>query len=278
MNFKDASVLEFKGTRAPAGDIEASHWQGGPVDCSTCEYQALRDRPAEQGCEPGHACMQDVYARRIDRFFRWHPEQGDRQLGHVYFEVRAIAARHANVFRLASLMDDPDETVRLQIALRLPQQLLGRMAHDPHREVRIRVAQRLETAELAAMRNDTDYGVREWVARRLPLALLPTMARDPDRAVRLIVAQRLEMPALLILLSDKSPEVRRTVAERLPAPLLPRLMADTDWRVRWEVAQRADPSLLDPLREDDDPLVRQCVLERQDPRQALSLVPGVPHG
>ncbi|MDP3324550.1 MAG: 4Fe4S-binding leucine-rich repeat protein, partial [Hydrogenophaga sp.] len=70
-------LREFKGTRAPAGDIEASHWQGGPVDCSACEYQALRDRAAEQGCEPGHACMQDVYARRIDRFFRWHPEQGD---------------------------------------------------------------------------------------------------------------------------------------------------------------------------------------------------------
>jgi hypothetical protein len=55
-------------------------------------------------------------------------------------------------------------------------------------------------------------------------------------------------------------------------------MADADWRVRWEVAQRADPSLLDPLREDDDPLVRQSVLERQDTRQALSLVPGAPHG
>ena len=44
------------------------------------------------------------------------------------------------------------------------------------------------------------------------------------------------------------------------------------------VAQRADPSQLGPLREDDDPLVRQRVLERQDTRQALSLVPGVPHG
>ncbi len=275
-------LREFKGTRAPAGDIAAMHWQGGPVDCAACEYAALRELPAEQGCEPGHACLQDMYALRIARFFRWHPEQGDRQLGHAYFEVRAIAARHANVFRLASLMDDPDETVRLQIALRLPQQLLGRMARDPHREVRIRVAQRLETTELAAMRNDSDYGVREWVARRLPLALLPPMVRDPDRAVRLILAQRLEMPALLILLHDESPEVRRTVAERLPAPLLPRLIDDEDWRVRWEVAQRADLAQLGPLREDIDPLVRQSVLDRQDQRQdqrqALSLVPGAPHG
>ena len=275
---KDSPLVEFIGTRAPAGDIAAMHWQGGPVDCTSCEFQPLRALPAEQGCEPGHACLQDVYARRIDRFFRWHPALGDSQLGHPYFEVRAIAARHANVFRLASLMDDPDETVRLQIALRLPLHLLGRMARDPHREVRIRVAQRLESAELAAMRNDTDYGVREWVARRIPLALLPTMARDPDRAVRLIVAHRLEMPALLIMLSDSSPEVRRTVAERLPAPLLPRLIDDTDWRVRWEVAQRADPSLLGPLCEDNDPLVRQSAAERLAQRRALSLVPGALHG
>ena len=78
--------------RAPAGDIEAVHWQGGPLDCSACCYVALRELPGELGCEPGHACMQDVYARRIDRFFRWHPELSDDQLTHPYFEVRAIAA------------------------------------------------------------------------------------------------------------------------------------------------------------------------------------------
>ncbi len=249
-------------TRAPAGDIPALHWQGGPVDCAACTYAHLRALQGELGCEPGHACMQDVYARRIDRFFRWHPQFGDAQLAHPYFEVRAIAARHASVFRLMALIDDPDETVRLQIALRLPLGQLGKLVGDPHREVRIRVAQRADAALLAPMRRDPDYGVRELVARRLPLAILPTMADDPDRAVRMRVAQRLEMPALLRMAGDAEPEVRRIVAERLPAALLSRLAADTDWRVRWEVAQRADAAVLAQLKDDEDPEVRRAVCER----------------
>ncbi len=192
--------------RAPAGDIPSLHWQGGPVDCKVCCYAELRALPGEQGCEPGYACMQDAYARRIDRFFRWHPLLGDAQIAHPYFEVRAIAARHASVFRLTTLIDDPDETVRLQIALRLPLAQLSRLANDSHREVRIRVAQRLSPTSLAALRDDPDYGVRELVALRLPLAILPTMAADPDRAVRMRVAQRLEMPALLRMADDAEPE------------------------------------------------------------------------
>ena len=261
--------------RAPAGDIPSQHWQGGPLNCGVCCYADLRGRPGEQGCEPGHACLQDVYARRIDRFFRWHPRLGDEQLTHAYFEVRAIAARHASVFRLPTLIDDPDETVRLQIVLRLPLAQLSRLANDPHREVRIRVAQRLSPTTLATMRNDPDYGVRELVALRLPLAILPTMASDPDRAVRMRVAQRLEMPALLRMTDDSAPEVRRIVAERLPAPLLSRLAFDADWRVRWEVAQRADASTLDLMRDDDDAEVRQAVRERQA-REVTRI--GVAHG
>jgi hypothetical protein len=203
-----ATRMKTTHLRAPPGDIASQHWQGGPVNCGSCCYAELRALPGEQGCEPGHACMQDVYARRIDRFFRWHPRLGDEQLAHAYFEVRAITARHASVFRLTALMDDADETVRLQIALRLPQSQLLRLANDPHREVRICVAQRLPPAALAALRNDPDYGVRELVALRLPLAILPTMALDVDRAVRMRVAQR------------------------LPAPLLSRLVRDDDWRVR----------------------------------------------
>jgi hypothetical protein len=250
------------GARAPAGDIPPLHWAGGPVDCGACGHLALRGLPGERGCEPGHACMQDAYARRIDRFFRWHPGLGDAHLAHPYFEVRAIAARHASVFRLPSLVDDPDETVRLQVALRLPLAQLARLAADPHREVRIRVAQRVAPAVLAAMRQDPDYGVRELVARRLPLAILPTMAADPDRAVRMRVAQRLEMPALLSMADDAAPEVRRIVAERLPAPLLARMRSDEDWRVRWEVAQRADASVLGALRDDEDAEVRRAARER----------------
>ncbi|MBH2010923.1 MAG: hypothetical protein I8H71_14575, partial [Xanthomonadaceae bacterium] len=200
------SALGGTSSRAPAGDIGPQHWQGGPLQCGDCCHAALRTQPGEQGCEPGHACMQDVYARRIDRFFNWHPDLGDAQLEHPYFEVRAIAARHASVFRLLAMVDDPDETVRLQIALRLPLAQLIRLANDPHREVRIRVAQRLSPTALASMRNDEDYGVRELVALRMPLALLPLMASDRDRAVRMRVAQRLEMPALLRMADDTEVE------------------------------------------------------------------------
>ncbi len=129
--------------RAPQDDIAAQHWQGGPIDCGACAYAHLRALGEGAGCEPGYACVQDVYARRIDRFFHWHPECSNAQLAHPYFEVRAIAVRRASVFRLTALMNDPDETVRLQVALRLPQSLLAKLANDPHREVRIRVAQRL---------------------------------------------------------------------------------------------------------------------------------------
>jgi hypothetical protein len=140
--------------------------------------------------------VQDAYARRIDRFFRSHPELANLHLAHGYFEVRAIAARYADVFRLPALMDDPDETVRLQLALRLPQRQLMRMRGDPHREVRIRVAQCLDVEQLASMRDDEDYHVRATVARRLPEALLPTLAADPDLMVRREVARRVPMPAL----------------------------------------------------------------------------------
>lgn len=261
--------------RAPAGDIPALHWQGGPIDCSACACASLREQPGQQGCEPGHACLEDVYARRIDRFFRWHPELGDAHLAHPYFEVRAIAARHASVFRLIAMIDDPDETVRLQIALRLPLAQLTKLTNDPHREVRIRVAQRLSPTLLATMRNDPDYGVRELVAMRLPVAILTILARDPDRAVRMRVAQRLEMPALLRMADDSEAEVRRIVAQRLPTALLARLVSDTDWRVRWEIAQRGDAAVLAALRDDEDSEVRLAVAERRA-RQINGL--GVVHG
>jgi hypothetical protein len=246
----------------PQNDIPAQHWQGGEIDCAACPYTALLQRPERQGCVPGHACMQDVYARRVDRFFRWHPQLSDAQLTHPYFEVRAIAARYGSVFRLSALMADPDETVRLQVALRLPQALLLKMLGDPHREVRIRVAQRLAPSELALMRNDPDYGVRELVAQRLPLALLPMMAFDADRAVRMRVARRLEMPALLRLADDHAPEVRCIVAARLPTGLLQRMASDADWRVRFEVAQRADGATLHAMCHDDEADIRQTVQER----------------
>lgn len=250
--------------RSGTDDIAPLHWQGGPIDCAACPHAALAALPQPQGCQPGHACMQDAYALRIVRFFRWHPELAVQSLTHPYFEVRAIAARHASVFHLPALVNDPDETVRMQVALRLPVTQLAPLAHDPHREVRLRVAHRLSPIGLAALLDDPDYGVRELVARRLPLALLLSLKHDPDRTVRMRVAQRLEMPALLSMANDRESEVRRVVAERLPVDLLAHLVHDRDWRVRWEVARRAPLAVALTLANDPDPEVCAQLAERQE--------------
>ncbi|MEY2687409.1 MAG: hypothetical protein RL375_1607 [Pseudomonadota bacterium] len=240
-------------------DIVALHWQGGPLDCPACPHATLR---ATGGCEPGRSCMQDAYARRIDRFFRSHRELAHRHLDHGYFEVRAIAARYADVFHLPALMKDPDETVRLQIALRLPQRLLLEMRSDPHREVRIRVALRLATEHLASMVNDSDYQVRAIVAQRLPEALLPLLIDDADVQVRGEVAHRLAMPALWRLAADAAPEVRRIVAERLPPPLLAVFAGDPDLLVRWQAAGRADVDLLRRFSHDAEADIRERAEQR----------------
>ncbi|MBL8330245.1 MAG: hypothetical protein JNJ71_15505 [Rubrivivax sp.] len=217
------------------GDIPTLDWLGEPVDCTRCEHQALRE---SGGCELGRSCMQDAYARRIDRFFRTHPELAVQHLKHAYFEVRAIAARWVDVFQLPSLLTDPDETVRLQVALRIPERWLLRMRQDPHREVRIRVAMRLAEGELLPLRDDPDYQVRTMVARRLPSALLASMIEDRDDEVRREVARRVGMPALMRLAADPSPDVRRIVANRLPEPLLHLLDGDEDVIVAHTLAER----------------------------------------
>ncbi|MBB5411200.1 hypothetical protein HDG34_005160 [Paraburkholderia sp. HC6.4b] len=264
--------MSVQNVRVPGGDIAPRRWQGGPLDCAGCGYVRFRELPAEHGCGPGHACMQDAYARRIERFFHWHPELANEQLAHPYFEVRAIAASHADVFCLPALLGDPDAMVRLQLALRLPQAQLARLIHDPHREVRIRVAQRLSSAALVGMRGDSDYGVREWVAQRLPLALLPQMIGDPDCVFRMRLAERLEMPALLRIADDSEAEVRRIVAERLPATLLSRLAFDPDWRVRWEVAGRAAGEIVASRVDDADEEVRALARQRRQSGEVANLM------
>lgn len=236
-----------------SGDIAARHWQGGAIDCAGCPHRELA---AQGDCQPGRSCMQDAYARRIDRFFRSHPHLAAEHLQHPYFEVRAIAARHADLFRLPALMNDPDETVRLQLALRVPQRLLAQMRADPHREVRMRVAQRLAEIELPTMLRDADDEVRKVVARRLPEHLLALLVRDPDRQVRCEVARRIGMPGLWTLSGDSQPEVRRIVADRLPGALLEPLGSDPDWLVRWTVAARAAGALLTRLLNDEEADVR----------------------
>ena len=126
---------------------------GRPVDCGGCAYANLR---AEGRCQPGRSCAQDRYARRILRFFETNPGAANGALSHAHFEVRAVAARFADAFRLPPLLADPDETVRWAAARRLPMRHLLPLRQDPHREVRIRVAHRLEGQDLAARRRDVD--------------------------------------------------------------------------------------------------------------------------
>ena len=129
---------------------EARDWEGRLLDCSTCEQFANQ---AEGRCRLGHACVEDRYARRIDRFFRWNPKLATDYITHPYFEVRAVAAKYLDIFHLQRLLHDPDETVRQSVVLRLPanSKQIKALKSDPDREVRIRVAQRLETHELKAM-------------------------------------------------------------------------------------------------------------------------------
>ena len=165
----------------------AKDWQGNDLQCASCANHAL----SEAGrCQLQHACVEDCYAKRIDRFFDWNPDLAKDYLTHAYFEVRAVAAKHADVFHLPRLMNDPDETVRWSIAQRLPQRHLLLMRADPNREVRIRVAARLEESHLGSMLQDEDYYVRQVVARRLPPGMLVMMMNDRDAQVRLTVARR----------------------------------------------------------------------------------------
>jgi len=240
-------------TRARAEqDIPLVDWEGRDLDCDNCPT-----RSSETRCELAHACVQDRYAKRIDRFFKWNPHLGNDYLAHPYFEVRAIACRHADVFRLHALIDDEDETVRLSVAVRLPLGQTVRLRNDPHREVRIRVAMRLEGSELLAMKDDEDYYVRKLVARRVPEAMLPRVMHDKEWEVRLEVAKRLPMPKLMEMCDDREVAVRREVVNRMPQAMLSRMAHDPAWEVRWEVAQRADHALaMQMASNDSEPDVR----------------------
>lgn len=259
---------------AVEGDITPMDWLDQPLNCQGCAYEALLQ---EGKCQLGRACVQDRYARRIDRFLNWNPHLANELLTHPYFEVRAIAVRYADVFHLPALIDDPDETVRLQLALRLPQRSLINLREDVHREVRIRVAHRLDATALPTMQHDADYYVRQIVARRLPVALLPSMMSDPQSDVRAEVAQRIEMPALLRMVDDEAMEVRRIVAQRLPVGLLGRLAHDPELFVRWEVAQRADHTVLSVLLKDLDDDIRAVARQRLMPGD-MATSTGAHHG
>lgn len=236
---------------------EAIDWRGAPVSCESC---AQRDVAR---CALKHACMQDRYARRIDRFFDWNPQTANAHLTHPHFEVRAIAAKHADLFLLPPLLHDEDETVRWNAARRLPPRYCLQLRADPHREVRIRVAARLEGAAVAPMLSDPDYYVRLVVARRIAPALLLRLVNDPEPEVRRAAAARLEAVHLPRLILDADELVRREVAQRLPAGLLAQMRHDASWRVRLEVAQRGPAGLAATLADDPDPLVAEAARQRR---------------
>ena len=106
---------------------EACDWQGNEIDCGSCRHQALKEA---QFCRLKHACVNDRYARRIDHFFNWNPDLSNSYVTHPHFEVRAIAAKHASIFLLPPLLDDPEETVRWNAARRLPKRLVLRLRNE----------------------------------------------------------------------------------------------------------------------------------------------------
>ncbi|MGP8232075.1 MAG: 4Fe4S-binding leucine-rich repeat protein [Methylovirgula sp.] len=239
--------------------IEAVDWRGNAVDCQVCSHRDLKERGT---CRPGHACVNDRYARRIDRFFNWNPALADSYVKHDHFEVRAIAAKHATVFLLPPLLDDPDEAVRWNAARRLPKRLITKLRHDPHREVRIRVVTLLEDGELIAMMDDPDYYVRLVICRRIDCNLLLRMVHDDETEVRRVVAARLPQQWLTRMVDDCEAVVRLEVARRLAPDVLHLMKNDSDWRVRYEVASRMDVAEIVGLSGDEDSLVREVVQAR----------------
>ncbi len=240
---------------------EARDWQGKLLDCSACEQHA---EPTRGRCQIGHSCVHDRYARRIDRFFRWNPYLAKEYLDHPYFETRAVAAKHVELFYLPRLIDDPDETVRQSVAQRLPvhSRHFRTLVRDAHREVRVRVAERLNDRELAVMIDDPDYFVRQIVARRLPQGILVKMINDPDPEVRKVVAQRVGSDWLPTLAKDREVSVRLEAVRRMDRVQLKLLIKDPDWQVRYQVASRLDMAELEPMRADPDPAVHELVAER----------------
>ena len=237
---------------------ERIDWRGDPVRCDTCAQRLLL---FVRKCAPGHACVEDRYARRIDRFFDWNPDLANDHVNHKHFEVRAIAAKHADVFRLPALLDDPEEAVRWNAVRRLPMRY-KKMLRDA-REVRIRIAGHLDDADLVQMMQDSDYYVRLVVARRIAPALLGAMMQDEEPEVRRVVASRISPPMPGAMVHDPDPLVRLCVAERMTGETISAMRGDVDWRVRHAVASRtSDAEILRLLTRDQDPLVREMASDR----------------
>jgi HEAT repeat protein len=238
---------------------EPRDWRGCEICCETCTHHNLLSRGQ---CAPKKACVQDRYARRIDRFFEWNASLANDYLAHPHFEVRAVAATYASVFLLPPLLNDPDETVRWEAAQRLPQRYILALRADPHREVRIRVASCLNGVDLHPMMEDPDYYVRLMVARRVAPSLLPLMIHDCEPEVRRVVVRRIGAEWLVRMASDEDGDVRLEAAQRMSPDQLPALRNDPDWRVRYHVASRVGARDLAEMLDDPDPLVAELARAR----------------
>lgn len=244
---------------AEPGD-ERIDWRGEAISCNGCAHAAM---VAIGRCQPGHACVEDRYARRIDRFFDWNPELANNHVRHPHFEVRAIAAKHAHIFLLPALLDDEEEAVRWNAVRRLPARYKLQLRDDPHREVRIRVAGELDDNELAPMLYDSDYYVRLVVARRIDPRMLRVLISDSEPEVRRVVADRLPLTMLAPMAYDTDAAVRLRAAERMSAQAVTYMRDDEDWRVRHVVANRVcDRAVLRQLADDPDPIVRETAASR----------------
>ncbi|MGO9486375.1 MAG: 4Fe4S-binding leucine-rich repeat protein [Rhodomicrobium sp.] len=242
------------------GDIdEAIDWQGREIECEACPHRGLL---AGGLCALKHSCVQDRYARRVDRFFARNRGLANDYLTHPYFEVRAIAAKFADVFLLPPLLGDADEAVRWNAVLRLPRRYLLLLRNDPHREVRIRAASLLEGAELSPMMRDEDYCVRIVAARRISPEMLPAMMADEEAEVRRVVASRIQGDGLHQMAADMDAEVRLAAVRRLEDGELRGFRRDPDWRVRYEAARRMPAAALFDMQDDPDDMVRDFVLAR----------------
>ncbi|MDT8854305.1 4Fe4S-binding leucine-rich repeat protein [Paracoccaceae bacterium Fryx2] len=234
-------------------------WLGATIDCGTCRFRA---RQTSGQCGPGWACVQDRYARRIERFFLLNPDLADDCLTLPYFEARAQAARAATLFRLPPLLEDPDPGVRAVAILRLPARHALRRLHDPDRTVRIAVAHRLAPDDLLPLLSDEDPYVRLIAVRRIDPGALPVMLRDPDPEIRALVAARIAPGWLVHCVTDPEPMVRRAAVLRLPGKRLHVLARDSDIRVRHAVAERAPADLARAMQADPDPQIRDTAAER----------------
>ncbi len=220
-------------------------------------------RSISKGCAARAGLVRDRRAKRVDLFFRGHPHLADAYLDHVYFEVRARAARYASVLRLPPLLDDPEPEVRATAASRLPASRIGRLAHDPEPRVRIVIANRLEGAALLAMYSDADYLVRIHVVRRIAPDLLPIAVHDEDPEVRRSVARR-HFPRIGCISSSMTRN--RSCVSSSPSVFqedrLDAMCKDEDLRIRFTVAERCPRHMLAIPLDDEDEFVRACARAR----------------